>query len=645
MGEVKKKQQSPNKLLNAISTFLFIRKNREVDALTISEKLGIPLGTVKSRLNYARKAIKASVEEYEKKNNIKLHALPFFPFIKWVFAGAETAGSGVAASVAEGVSVATGTAISISGGATAATVAAGTTAAVGTTAAATGIGAAATGTTAATVGTAATTVGIGAKIIALPLVTKIIAGVVATGIAIGGVTTAVVLNDNEKAADSSNVSSVSDKRPTVAGLSLSGVIPKGCVYTLYNGTVLKEGDKFPETCTAGDTVLYGDYYYGYECVYGDNNDGTGRIWYMWDELFDDGDSGLTRDDVFGAWSPIAADRTKTQYGPVLQSINGKQIKALFYTYGKCVNMIKAPTIPNSVKSISMAYMECTSLKTAPIIPQNVERVTGAFHGCTSLTGDVVFNGTLDKSTFWYSYGTFSNTVRPINLTGSVPEEDLLYIAYESNMPNVTVNGKTVDYEAEAKKREVARNIESLKNEYSWLPTLVVRYMSYFSSQDEIRPVDAMWFATMYLRDSNYQVQTNDETIAYEIPMSDICDVTETFFGKQYNMSSIKNEVDNCFGIYTANYMDDKDAIMLTALGGAGDSYHPEIIDVYENDLGNYSISIGWYDVYGEELPENTTAWKDENGYYWVADKIEVVEVEFVHDSPRVYLYSLVRQIN
>ena len=52
MGEVKKKQQSPNKLLNAISTFLFIRKNREVDALTISEKLGIALPTLYRSIKY-----------------------------------------------------------------------------------------------------------------------------------------------------------------------------------------------------------------------------------------------------------------------------------------------------------------------------------------------------------------------------------------------------------------------------------------------------------------------------------------------------------------------------------------------------------------------------------------------------------------
>ncbi len=52
MGETKKKPQNPNKLLNAIRTLTFIRKNRETDALTISERLGIALPTLYRSLKY-----------------------------------------------------------------------------------------------------------------------------------------------------------------------------------------------------------------------------------------------------------------------------------------------------------------------------------------------------------------------------------------------------------------------------------------------------------------------------------------------------------------------------------------------------------------------------------------------------------------
>jgi len=80
----------------------------EMSVKQIAEIQGVSEGTVKSRLNYARKSIKNSVEEYEKKNGIKLHAIPFFPLFKWIFEGAFANGEGLVASgidfgVSEGV--------------------------------------------------------------------------------------------------------------------------------------------------------------------------------------------------------------------------------------------------------------------------------------------------------------------------------------------------------------------------------------------------------------------------------------------------------------------------------------------------------------------------------------------------------------
>lgn len=163
----------------------------ELSVKQIAEIQGVSEGTIKSRLNYARKAIKASVEEYEKKNGIKLHAIPFFPLIHWVFKGAvETMPLATAETVAGGVSAATGIAVSASasgtvvGGASVAATAAVTTTATATTA------------TATTAAVATTTVGIGAKIAALPLVTKVVALVTAAVITIGGGTAAVIMADN-----------------------------------------------------------------------------------------------------------------------------------------------------------------------------------------------------------------------------------------------------------------------------------------------------------------------------------------------------------------------------------------------------------------------------------------------------------------
>lgn len=152
----------------------------EMSVRQIAEIQGVSEGTVKSRLNYARKTIKNSVEEYEKKNGIKLHAIPFFPFFKWLFEGSFKGGLPLdtAKNLAEAIGAATGKTVAAT---------------------------AATATTTA-VTTAASTVaaGIGAKIAALPLVTKIIAGVLAASIAIGGVAAVVLTRNNDDKIPSNN---------------------------------------------------------------------------------------------------------------------------------------------------------------------------------------------------------------------------------------------------------------------------------------------------------------------------------------------------------------------------------------------------------------------------------------------------------
>lgn len=407
----------------------------EMSVRQIAEIQGVSEGTVKSRLNYARKAIKNSVEEYEKKHNIKLHAIPFFPFFKWLFEGAFEGGMPTASAeiVAESVTAATGTTVTV--------------------------GAATTTATTATVATTATTagaVGLGAKIASLPLATKIIAGVVAAAIAIGGSTTAVILSqkdNNDIPADNQSIVSSEDTDSNTSSetdtkneeLVLEGIIPEGCTYTLYDGTVLTAGQNFPEVCTAGDKVSYGDYLYGYECVYAKNIEGT-DTWHLWKDNFDSGDSGLIESDVFGSWSVMVADQTKTSYGIIASKINGKPIKTLYATFYGCVNMTEAPKIPSTITAMTAAYNGCSALRTAPVIPSNVERIMMSFMNCTSLTGDVVINAKLDKSLKWFYTDTFSDTVGKINLTGNTPEEDLILIAKGSNNKNITVNGKRVDYD-------------------------------------------------------------------------------------------------------------------------------------------------------------------------------------------------------
>ena len=53
----------------------------------IAQTMGVPLNTVKSYLQYAKKKLAAKVTEYEKKNDTKLHSvLPILPFLRLMFA-------------------------------------------------------------------------------------------------------------------------------------------------------------------------------------------------------------------------------------------------------------------------------------------------------------------------------------------------------------------------------------------------------------------------------------------------------------------------------------------------------------------------------------------------------------------------------
>lgn len=153
----------------------------ELSIKQIAEIQNVSENTIKSRLNYARKGIKKSVEDYEKKTGVKLHCAGVLPLILWLFKGyfAQSAPASAAA-VAQSVTAATGVAVSVSA----------------TTAATAGV--AATATT-------ATAVGFGAKLAALPLVTKIVAGVAAAAIVVGGGGAAVVLSGGEETTGSAIV--------------------------------------------------------------------------------------------------------------------------------------------------------------------------------------------------------------------------------------------------------------------------------------------------------------------------------------------------------------------------------------------------------------------------------------------------------
>lgn len=81
----------------------------------IAEIQGVSEGTVKSRLNYARNSIKASVKDYENKSGTQLYSFSFAPFVKWMFDGKFDGAMPpeIAERIAKGVSDATGTYITL----------------------------------------------------------------------------------------------------------------------------------------------------------------------------------------------------------------------------------------------------------------------------------------------------------------------------------------------------------------------------------------------------------------------------------------------------------------------------------------------------------------------------------------------------
>lgn len=139
----------------------------ELSVGQIAQIQGVSEGTVKSRLNYARKAIKKSVEGYEKKHNIKLHSFAFLPLFM-LFFGKAVMPEAKAAAVRSTVMASAKAAAAAGAG-------------VGT-----GVAAAAT---------KGSVLGAIAK---LPVVTKVVAGVLAgvlvTGVSVG---TVVLVNQNK----------------------------------------------------------------------------------------------------------------------------------------------------------------------------------------------------------------------------------------------------------------------------------------------------------------------------------------------------------------------------------------------------------------------------------------------------------------
>lgn len=160
----------------------------ELSVKQIASIQGVSEGTVKSRLNYGRKTIRAAVEDYEKKNNVRLHSVALLPMLYWIFAGGIKKMPAAAVQKAAAAVAATSVHTAAAGAGATAGAAAKTTAGVAAKATA--------GAAAKTVGGVAA--GTAAKAAGTALVLKIAAGITAAAVVAGGIGFAVSKSNENK---------------------------------------------------------------------------------------------------------------------------------------------------------------------------------------------------------------------------------------------------------------------------------------------------------------------------------------------------------------------------------------------------------------------------------------------------------------
>jgi len=310
----------------------------ELSVKQIAQIQGVSEGTVKSRLNYARKAIKSSVEEYEKKNNVKLHSFGLLPLLLWLFKDqfATAMPAATAATVAQGVTAATGITVTAAAG--------GTVAAAATTAAGVSLG------------------------------IKIAAIAVAATLCIGGGAVAIGLLEKEAPpapSDSTSLSSPQTSESQDAIVNCGVIVPEGCTYVDVDGNVYEAGQSMP-TPRTGDELRTDSYTYKYGyTLYSDYVDGQTSL--LWQELNTPG------------WCVRVTDTQKASYPALFDHINDRPLYYLDFTFYGCENMTLSPAIPDRVQSMNSTYMFCGALTEAPLIPDSVFVMWSAFEECTSLT--------------------------------------------------------------------------------------------------------------------------------------------------------------------------------------------------------------------------------------------------------------------
>lgn len=431
----------------------------EMSVKDIAEAQQVSEGTVKSRLNYARKSLKKSVEDYEKKHDVKLHCAGVLPLLLWLFAssGKEVMPVAAAKTLAGGVASATGTTIALSVG-----------------------GGVATASVSAAAGT-----GLMAKIAALPVAVKIISGITAAALVIGSVavvnnelgkdpepTTPVIMQTEPSAgeghgpsdptvettvqtqptdpqpstpsedAPSEDIPSEDNPSEDVPSEDTSGepdsaeptayIVPEGCTYYYADGTEISAGNEVRSPAAEGDRLV--DKMYEY--TYSTDIDGW-KASTIASTLFgcDPFRAEINCKPLISLAGIFAGDMFLGECPEIPDSVTD-----LRYAFYNCSSLAVAPTIPDGVIDMEATFYGCIGLLKAPEIPASVKNMTQAFAGCSNLSGEVVIHATPTAfaecfSPYVTDYSVPPETTVVLTGTGGNLEE----LAATSSAGNVTVD--------------------------------------------------------------------------------------------------------------------------------------------------------------------------------------------------------------
>ena len=323
----------------------------ELSVKQIAQIQGVSEGTVKSRLNYARKAIKALVEDYEKRNDVKIHSVALLPLLYWLFASSRQAMPADAAKAAA--------------------------AGISATTAATSVG--------------STAAAAGAKAAVAPLVAKIVAGVVAVSVAAGGIGMMV----------SRKTERFSSLEPTKEVIIIADTVPEAGSYIVANGPTLGPGEPLPVPASSGDQYITQDYIYklvpfegalGWQVQTQDKEKAryealctqiNGCPVTKLESTFDGCANMVEAPDLPDTVRNLSMtfwNCTALREAPVLP----EGVTSLWYTFSNCTALVTPPVIPASVTEMVQTFSGCASLETAPEIPRGVTDLSWTFDGCGAL---------------------------------------------------------------------------------------------------------------------------------------------------------------------------------------------------------------------------------------------------------------------